>query len=244
MFVDPHAEDGDAFVFFKKQQFDEAALFIMGFSGGEAHSNLGLEREPQAPAASVQRVAKKPEEPTELRWATCKKSGRPHRNESWELAVEKGEKVKVLRDMGRNWFVVEGKKSIKGWVHGTWLDFDESKDSPNSKSAYTQFHEDLKQLLVPGQLCSFPDMRIYIDTCTKADCRVLKEDGDKLGICVHDLEVLLHGSGRYSKEWLKDSRNLFHPDRFARFCHVEHAEALKAKAEQLFVLYGILMQKA
>ncbi|KAI8930912.1 hypothetical protein NX059_011927 [Plenodomus lindquistii] len=273
--IDPHAQDSDAFVFFKKQQMYEIAPFIMGFSGGEIHTNLqptaeptdapkkeikdevkanikeDLKGEPKAehkngPAKSwtMQRAAQKPEE-KDLGWATCKKAGRPHRNETWELVVEKGEKVKVLKDMGRNWYIVQGKKNAKGYLHGTWLIFDKSNSEvrPDSTSAYAQFEEDLVKMLVPGQLRAFFDMRTYIDTCTNVNCQILKEDENSLGICTHDLLTLLHGSGKYCKEWLKHGRNIFHPDRFAKFCHPEYVESLKPKAEQLFVLYGILMER-
>lgn len=242
--IDPHAQDGEAFVFFKERQSDELALFVAGFSGGETYSNLGPKDEEQIPENSVQRIAKDAEEPTNLQLAVCRKTGRPHRGESWELAVKRGEVVKVLRDMGRNWFVVQNMKDIKGWVHGTWLDFGQNEVQMDSKSAYAQFQEDLKKLVLPGQLRSFPDMRAYMDACAMVDCQFLKEDPEALGICVHELMALLRGSGLYSKEWLKEGRNLFHPDRFARFCHVEHVEALKPQAEQLFVLYSILMEMA
>lgn len=156
--------------------------------------------------------------------------------------VEKGEKVKVFRDMGRDWFIAQGKKGAQGWVHGTWLDFGGSKLPVDPQSAYMQFREDLHKVLVPGQLCEFLAMRNYVDSCTKPDCRALKEDADSLGVCVHDLLVLLRGSGEYSYEWLKVERNLWHPDRFTRFCHATHAARLKQMAEQMFVLFGVLME--
>jgi methylenetetrahydrofolate dehydrogenase (NADP+)/methenyltetrahydrofolate cyclohydrolase/formyltetrahydrofolate synthetase len=56
------------------------------------------------------------------------------------------------------------------------------------------------------------------------------------------LEVLLRGSGRYSYAWLKEERNIWHPDRFSRFCQADFVDQLKVKAEQMFVLYGVLMQ--
>lgn len=209
------------------------------------HSNIRPnETEPQTRSKSLQFTVKQSGEPTIVQWATCRKAGRPHREELWELVVEKGEKVKVLRDMGCDWFLVQNKRRTQGWVHRTWLDFDDNRLHADPKSAYLRFREDLHKVLVPGQLREFLIMRNYIDSCTRVDCQLLKEDADSLGVCVHDLLVLLHGSGEYSYEWLKVARNLWHPDRFARFCHAEHVVRLKPMAEQMFVLFGVLMEMA
>jgi hypothetical protein len=56
------------------------------------------------------------------------------------------------------------------------------------------------------------------------------------------LEVLLRGSGSFSYEWLKEERNRWHPDRFRQLCDPGRSGALKLKAQQLFVLYGVLME--
>jgi methylenetetrahydrofolate dehydrogenase (NADP+)/methenyltetrahydrofolate cyclohydrolase/formyltetrahydrofolate synthetase len=66
--------------------------------------------------------------------------------------------------------------------------------------------------------------------------------GEGVGICAHDLKVLLAGSGDYSVAWLKDARNQWHPDRFGWYCAAESVGPLKAKAEQMFVLYGLVME--
>jgi len=241
--IDPHALSGDAFVFFKKQSGGREPTYMFRFSGEAIHTNLeSNETEPQTHSNGLQPVGKPSSEPTQWQWATCRKAGRPHRAESWELMVEKGEQVKVVRDMGRDWFIAQGKKGAQGWVHGSWLDFGGSKLSTDPKSAYRQFREDLHNVLVPGQVREFPVMRNYMDCCTKPDCRLLKDDADSLGVCAHDLLVLLQGSGEYSYEWLKAERNLWHPDRFARFCHATHVGRLRAMAGQMFVLFGVLME--
>jgi hypothetical protein len=85
-------------------------------------------------------------------------------------------------------------------------------------------------------------MTKYVDECTRAGCQPLKEDVSGLGICTHDLLVLLQASGKYSYGWLKEERNVWHPDRYARFCHPDHVERLRLQAEQMFVMYGILME--
>ena len=158
--------------------------------------------------------------------------------------MNKGDRVKVLKDMGRDWFIVLGREDAKGYMHGTWLDFGNSKMHADPRSAFHRFQEDLQRLLVPGQLTEFPVIKDYIDSCTDNACQQYKEAEGSLGICLHDLEVLLGGSGNYCHTWLKESRNVWHPDRFARYCHPDHVEHLKPMAEQMFVYYGILMAMA
>ncbi|USP78946.1 uncharacterized protein yc1106_06220 [Curvularia clavata] len=179
---------------------------------------------------------------TDFRWAFSKKSGRPHQNDAWELELTEGEAIKVTQDMGRDWYTAINASGAIGWVHGSWIKFAKSKAHQGTKLGYTQFVEDLKQLLVLGELQEFPTMRSYVDECTRPDCSARKQDASSLGICVHDLQSLLNGSGKFSYEWLKGGRNLWHPDRFARFCHPEAVERLKSLSEQMFVMYGILME--
>ncbi|KAF1937632.1 hypothetical protein EJ02DRAFT_356414 [Clathrospora elynae] len=251
--LDPHAQSGTTFVFLKKHRAgEEEAPFIFRFENGAIHSNLAIETEPTyqnqsdpQPDGRLQHGAQKTEHEMPLQWATCKKAGKPHPRDSWELEVKEGERVKVLQDMGRNWYVVLNGEDINGWIHRSWLVFDnrEPMTKPkDAKDAYTQFEQDVQKLLVPGQLREFPTMTDYMDACTKRYCQLLKEDVSSLGICAHDLLLLLEGSDNFSYGWIKEGRNMWHPDRFARFCHAEHAERLKPMAGQMFVLYGILME--
>jgi methylenetetrahydrofolate dehydrogenase (NADP+)/methenyltetrahydrofolate cyclohydrolase/formyltetrahydrofolate synthetase len=190
----------------------------------------------------MQHMPKKPEEEEEpFIWATCKKTGRPHNMDHWELELKKCEKVKVTREMGRDWWLVTDRRGIEGWVHASWLDFKNRRPHADAKEAYKHFKEDLDKVLVPGQLSAFPTMAGYVEACTKPQCQQLKQDAAQLGICVHDLAVLLEGSGSLSHDWLKAERNVWHPDRFARFCHPEHTDRLKVLAEQMFVMYGVIM---
>lgn len=205
-------------------------------------TNLSLSDEFSAQNLSLQQVIQEPDEP--YQWATSRKSGRPHPKESRELDLVKGERIKVFQDMGRDWFIALGRKNVKGWVHRSWLRFGDPKLHGNPSSipiAYKRFQEDLQKMLKPGQLSSFPPMAEYVNDCNRHDCQARKEEVSSVGICIHDLNILLEGSGSYSYEWLKEGRNVWHPDRFARFCQSGYAEGLKPKAEQVFVLYGILM---
>ncbi|KAG9185831.1 hypothetical protein G6011_07162 [Alternaria panax] len=272
VFINPHTQNGETFAFVKKHSAGLDAPFVVHFEGEPIHGNLDdassqsklssspldtasdtdsfqdshpqplVRHGPHTPDQRMQHAPRKSEEEVPFQWATAKQSGRPHKAESWELVLRKGEQIKVIRDMGRDWFVVIDMKGVKGFVHGSWLAFGDRTVCKDAKAAHRQFMEDLLKLLNPGQLQAFPAMISYVDECTRADCQPLKEDISQLGICTHDLSVLLQASDKYSHEWLKEGRNLWHPDRFARFCHPDHTERLKLKAEQMFIMYGILME--
>jgi hypothetical protein len=190
----------------------------------------------------IKRMPLKHEEAVPFRWATSLKTGRPHGQDSWELELRQGDKVKVFRDMGHDWYVAMDRKGSKGWVHGSWLNFGNRMVHANAKDAYKEFREYVEKMLISGQLRAFPLMSSYIDACIRPGCRSLKEDPARLGICVHDLAILLEGAGAPSYDWLKAGRNVWHPDRFARFCRPAHADCLKRLAEQMFVMYGELME--
>lgn len=240
--LDAHAPVGETFAFIKKQHDAQEAPFVLRFFQDTTHTADTLKSTAAAPDTHLQHVERKPDEPKYFQWAISKRNGRPHPKESWELELKKGQKVKVWEDRGRNWFIVEGGKGVKGWAHGTWLEFCGSKVYKDPQSTYAQFQDDMRKLLVPGQLQDFPALREYMSICAEAACEPLKSD-TLLGICVHDLQTLLEGSGQYSYEWLKEERNVWHPDRFARYCRPERKEQLKASAQEVFVLYGVLMDE-
>lgn len=143
--------------------------------------------------------------------------------------------------MGKDWFIVENKGKEKGWAHRAWLDFQTMRKHIDRREAYARFTVDIEKLLKGGNICSFPDLSRYVDTCVKDACRPLKKDVDCLGICLHDLHELMQGSDNYNLETLKMERNKWHPDKFARFCHPDHREASREKAQAFFVLFGVLM---
>jgi hypothetical protein len=198
-----------------------------------------------APAADqrLQRLATR-EGSTHFQWAVSLKTGRPHQHAAeldvWELKLIKGQKVKVWKDMGNDWFLVEGKKMEMGYVHGSWLKIIENRYHQDPQTAWSQFNDAVQKVLVGG-ISEFPCMWNYVEVCTMEGCKAVKADRSALGICAHDLKVLLEGSGCYSLERVKDGRNMWHPDRFARYCIPEHADRLKVMAQQLFVLYGVLI---
>lgn len=196
------------------------------------------------PDQRVQPTTAKKEEAAPGRGATSKKTGRPHPLEERELNLKKGERVRVIADMGRAWYIGVNAKGVQGYIHGSWLHFDDRKVHRDDKAAaYLQFRDDMERLFVPGELHGFPVMTDYVNTCDKLDCKQRKEDPSLPGICIHDLSTLLSASGNYSYEWLKDGRNIWHPDRFVRFCQPGQAERLKPMTECMFVMYGKLMDK-
>jgi methylenetetrahydrofolate dehydrogenase (NADP+)/methenyltetrahydrofolate cyclohydrolase/formyltetrahydrofolate synthetase len=198
--IDAHALTSDTFAIVKMQKPNQKAHFILHFGQEPVHARL-VDAEHR-----LQTTIPKPEN-THFLWATSKRAGTSHAD-VWELKLKKGEKVKVLQETGNNWFVVEGRKGIKGWAHGSWLDFSNRQLHQNAKTAYQQFSNEVQEMLVPGKLRMFPSLANYVDSCTRADCRPVKDDGSLTGLCVHDLKTLLRGSRCYAHAWLKEQRNV------------------------------------
>jgi hypothetical protein len=156
--------------------------------------------------------------------------------DSWELLMKKGQRVKVFEDKGKDWHLVENLQGRQGYAHISWLDLERT-----AALAYQEFMEDVTMKFKLGTITKFPDMRLYIvDGCLEKGCKINKDDGN-LQICPHEVEQLLRGSGCYSYAFLKDERNKWHPDKFARHCHPTHRENLKSKSQELFVEMGLLM---
>jgi hypothetical protein len=239
---DPHSATGDTFTFIKKQDPGKEADFVLQFEQQAMISRLA--QLPEQVVESEQdeqhvHIAKASTGPEAYQWAFAKHSGRSHPTDDWELKMKKGEKLKVLRDMGKGWYVVRNMQGEKGWAHSSQLDFKEQRSHVDPREAYTRWAADTEELLKPGAVRSFPQISGYMNACGKDGCQQVKQE--PLGICAHDLYELLRGSGEYSLEFLKSQRNKWHPDKFARFCHPEHRDGLKPQAEALFVLFGVLM---
>lgn len=232
--MDPHAPTSDTFAFIKKQTIGEAH-FILHFAEEPVYSRL-----PKPIDQRLQALSSTSNDP-HFHWAVSVKSGRSH-DDGWELSLKKGQRVKILKDEGRNWFVAVDHKGNKGFVHGSYLDFNERARGP--AAAWKKFEQDTQNLFASRNITTFLNMKDYVDVCTDSTC-LFKQDpsSSSLGICCHDLEVLLKGSGCFSLEWLKDGRIMWHPDRFARLCMPEHTDRLKVQAQELFVLYGLLMEQ-
>lgn len=240
--LDPHCPAGETFAFIKKQHDAQEAPFAIHFHQVDTRTTETPQNLPEAQGMVLQRTQQQQEKPKFFRWAISKRDGRPHQRDYWELELKKGQKIKVGDDLGRNWFSAEGPGGVNGWVHGTWFEFCGGKVHQDAQGTYTRFQEDMRKVLLPGQLREFPAMREYLTACANPACQSLMS-GSQLGVCGHNLQALLSGSGRYSSAWLKEERNVWHPDKFARYCHPTHKERLKASAQEMFVLYGVLMDK-
>jgi methylenetetrahydrofolate dehydrogenase (NADP+)/methenyltetrahydrofolate cyclohydrolase/formyltetrahydrofolate synthetase len=238
--IDAHASKSETFALINKQSPGQESPFILHFGEEPVHARLSTAN------YSLQLIDPKRQYLT-FRWATCTKTGRPHgpSQDMWELRVKKGQTIKVLQSAGGDWHIVVDQKGMKGYAHSSWLDFtNRLHHQPLEKpeGAWRRYSDDVKKM-VSGPVSNFLDMTDYVNDCTRAGCQLVKDSESSLGICAHDLRVLLGGSGCYCLEWLKEDRNKWHPDRFARLCAPQHAGLLKVKAQQLFVLYGILMEE-
>jgi methylenetetrahydrofolate dehydrogenase (NADP+)/methenyltetrahydrofolate cyclohydrolase/formyltetrahydrofolate synthetase len=237
--INPHTATSDHFAFAKKQRSQAAAPFIVHFGANDTHARLP---KTMPVDTSTQQLAQQTEQITPYQWVISKRTGRPNPKDSWELELKKGERIRIIRDCGRDWYIVSNHKGIRGFAHHSWLDFGLAKPFTDPQRAYARFEKDMRQFLIPGQLRSFPPVLNYMNVCSEDVCLTGKQNATPR-LCIHNLEKLLQASGTYSYEWLKEERNVWHPDKFGRFCHPDHKEELKLEAQELFVMYGVLMDK-
>ena len=129
-------------------------------------------------------------------------------------------------------------------MHCDWIKFVDEREHRDSKLGYARFLYDLHTLRVPGEIGGVPLVRSYVDEwCARPECEVQKQDACSVDICVHELLVLLEGSGMVSYRWLQDGGTIRHPEQFSRFCRPEDAERRMPKAEQMFDMHGVLMEQ-
>ncbi|PSN72426.1 hypothetical protein BS50DRAFT_484282 [Corynespora cassiicola Philippines] len=232
--IDPYSADGDTFVLIKKQRPGEFLVdFILRFPLGGTTSRLkGVASKEMTLTAHRQGPSKV------LCWATSKDTGRPHTHELRELKLYKGEKLKVLQERGNNWYIIENQRGYRGWGHGTWLNFQDQVHA----QAFNDFKAVCRNIFSkPSTLEVFPNLSKFVNICKESGCQELKQGEAGAGICAHDLAALLRGSGEYDHELVKNHRNHWHPDKFARFCHPAAREGLKEKAGNVFKLFSVLL---
>jgi hypothetical protein len=93
-----------------------------------------------------------------------------------------------------------------------------------------------------GQLMtSFPYLPPSLTVCIVPVCVLYKRDPGGLRACKHDVERLLKASGLYSREWLKQERIRWHPDRFGRLCDVGFREEGRKLSEEMFKAVDALL---
>ncbi|PSN69506.1 hypothetical protein BS50DRAFT_572631 [Corynespora cassiicola Philippines] len=90
-------------------------------------------------------------------------------------------------------------------------------------------------------LSSFPYLPPALTTCALPACVAAKAERDGIRACRHDVERMLRASGLYSKEWLRQERIRWHPDRFGRLCEEGFREVGRRMAEEMFkVIDGLI----
>jgi methylenetetrahydrofolate dehydrogenase (NADP+)/methenyltetrahydrofolate cyclohydrolase/formyltetrahydrofolate synthetase len=237
--IDAHTSTSETFALVKKQKSGEEPPFILHFGQEDVYARLPSTHYDLKPIDPKKEYA-------QFRWALCMKSGRPHNSDKWELDLKKGQRVKVFETLKGNWHIVADEKGRKRYAHSSWLDFADRRlhrAPENAKAVWSRYSEDVRKMLDSTPISTFISMTDYVDVCTKTGCKATKEDQYLLGICVHDLKVLLGGSGRFCLEWVKKRRNVWHPDKFVRYCAPEAAGPVMIKAQQLFVLHGMLLEE-
>jgi hypothetical protein len=233
--LDTHSVTCDGFIFIKARKAKEEVEFVLRLLPGEPTSRLS----PSGNASQSTVLQHKKPRPYTLARSLCR--GRPHGSDTWEVLLSKDERVKVYEDKGNSWYLVENQRGDTGYAHESWLSFNFHLFE-NPSDAYATFQEDAEEILKAGNIVEFLDLRRYVKPCRRSyGCQEIQQNPSGLQICVHELEELLRGSGCYSRAKLKEERNKWHPDRFARFCHPDKREELKAQAQSLFVMMGILM---
>ncbi|KAF2275751.1 uncharacterized protein EI97DRAFT_450918 [Westerdykella ornata] len=90
-------------------------------------------------------------------------------------------------------------------------------------------------------LTSFPYLPSEVTICELDVCRVSKVDPGGLRACRHDVERFLRASGQYSKEFLRQERIRWHPDRFGRLCSADWRDDGRRLAEEMFKIIDNLI---
>lgn len=115
--MDPHAPVSETFAFIKKQHGAHEAPFIIHFYQDTTYTAEAFEPAPPVQPirdSRLQHIEREPEKPKFFRRAISKYTGRPHHKDSWELELEKGQKIKVWEDLGKDWYMAEDGRGIKG----------------------------------------------------------------------------------------------------------------------------------
>ncbi|KAF2010764.1 hypothetical protein BU24DRAFT_45494 [Aaosphaeria arxii CBS 175.79] len=229
--IDAHCKTAESYVFIKARKRQAEADFVLRIGASESTNRLS------PPDASVQLS----QQPRGSQWAKMLRSGRPHTSDTWELMLNKGQRIKILEEKGNGWFVAQTLANNIGYVHKTWFAYD-PPHLTKTRTPYQRYIDDTGGLFKPGTIREFPEIKRYVDSqCEEVNCQSTKGLPGGLEVCVHEIRKLFQGSPEYGYVFLKEERNKWHPDKFARFCHPEHRDDMKKKAECLFVLIGCLM---
>ncbi|OCK75124.1 hypothetical protein K432DRAFT_362578 [Lepidopterella palustris CBS 459.81] len=160
-----------------------------------------------------------------------------------ELFLQKGEVIKVIEIKGQFWVIGENARGKKGWIHRNWIDMVAESEIPkNPAEVYKIWKISCDAAFAKGGIQEFPELPQSTKFCKAASCVGVKKEPGSLGACQHDVAKLLRGSGAYSFDFLKTERNAWHPDKFGQRCNPEKKALLQKKSEELFVIFGLLME--
>ncbi|KAF2260923.1 hypothetical protein CC78DRAFT_584306 [Lojkania enalia] len=228
--IDPWSTSGDTFVL-KKVEGAQDADFVQSFTPRDVVSRLS----PRQQLRQIEQPEKPEEDLHHLRKVECKREGRVHRFDNWELHVRCGQILDLIQDQGKSRVVARNRKGEKGFIHKSFLDF-----SLIPEEAYDAFKKASEKLFASRALTAFLNLSQFA-SCSESRCQSQKGDARGVGICHHNLEKVLQGSGTYTREFLREERMKWNPDRLASICHPQNRDELQKKAEKVFVLIGVLM---
>ncbi len=92
-------------------------------------------------------------------------------------------------------------------------------------------------------LTTFPHLPNSVLFCKDISCKAFKEEQGSLRACQHDVERFFRASRVYDYAWLKKQRLAWHPDRFGQRCDPDYRKELQRKAEQLFQILEMLIER-
>lgn len=211
--------------------------FVQSVDSGE-HELFGLLNRGTGPSSNGMPYSR----PIRALNKPCKaKHGGTATKDKRELPLRKGEYLTILFEMSQFWYIARNKEGRQGWVHSTWVTIVE-EEPPGPEKLYLAWKAKCDAAFAKGNISAFPELPKAISFCQAVSCTSLKAGPGGLGVCQHDVALLLRGSGKYSYKFLKMERNSWHPDKFGQRCALANREELKKKSEQLFVIYGLLME--
>lgn len=132
------------------------------------------------------------------------------------------------------------RKNAESW--GRWSDAFRRDTTPGSAPQLVPFSATFAQWTTSVDLflaadppitdpAKFPRPGRRGATCTARRCM----RGEKLGVCVHQVEAVFRQNGQYSRDWLKRERLRWHPDKFSA------RPEIAALAQELFQMFQHLI---
>jgi hypothetical protein len=110
-----------------------------------------------------------------------------------------------------------------------------------AKAQYIVWKAECDRHFAKGQrMKTFPAPPLDICICQLVSCKNRKIESNLMA-CVHDVELLLRGSGQYSHAWLKKQMLNWHPDRIGQRSEPEFRAEACRKATEMFAIFQELL---